>query len=211
MTWPTGLFVRQNQPLEGSPSGELTLHSEMLGSVSASTTTSSPATRPGLLDRVAVWLPFTAFTARLVDCVNVNHWAPMVITFALVPTGIFNFVRVGPWPRRTIPLVIWSVPVILKSPAESWTTWPAGHASSAVWMPALASWDPFPYVDALIVLKMTVLAGMPPGMPGLQTVRRSLGRKSVANANLEAQPMAARKINRSFMRGEPGRRMAYLS
>ena len=94
--------------------------------------------------RTAVWVPLTALLARLVAWVNVNHCVPTVIRFAFVPTGIFSFVSAGPCPRRTIPLVIWSVPVIMKSPAESCTTCPTGHAFNADWMPPVASSVPLP-------------------------------------------------------------------
>ena len=54
----------------------------------------------------ATWLPLTALVARLVDWVNLNHWMPTVMRFAFVPTGILSLVWEGPWPRKTIPLVI---------------------------------------------------------------------------------------------------------
>jgi hypothetical protein len=64
--------------------------------------------------------------------------------FEFVPTGIFSLVCVGPRPRKTIPLVIRSALLILKSPAPNWTTCPAGQASSAAWIPAVASCAPLP-------------------------------------------------------------------
>src|SRR5262249_24969895 len=99
----------------------------MPGSVSVSITTNSPTDRPGLLTRVALLDPLTASAARLVDQPHVNQSIPIVMRLALVPTGILSLVCDGPWPRRTMPLVISSGAVILKSPAESRTTCPTGH------------------------------------------------------------------------------------
>jgi hypothetical protein len=42
-------------------------------------------------------------------------------------------------------------------------------------MPADASNVPFPYVDALMVAQTVDRAGIPPGMPGFQVVRRPAG------------------------------------
>ncbi len=144
ITCPTGRLGRVNQVRDTSPGGDLLLHSVIAGLVIWSTATISPWVSPGFEASTAVLLPLTASLARLVDWVNLNHCVPTVIRLALVPTGIFSFVWVGPIPRRTIPLVICSVLVILKSPAESCTTWPTGHASSAAWMPLVASTVPLP-------------------------------------------------------------------
>src|SRR5438309_326961 len=146
MTWPTGRLGRENQVREASPGGDLVLHSVMLVSVSSSISTISLAARPlGTLASIARVLPLIASAARLVDSVNLKYWVPTLIRFAFVPTGIFSLVWVGPRPRSTIPFVIWRVAVILKSPAESCTTWPTGQSSSAAWMPAVASCEPLPY------------------------------------------------------------------
>src|SRR5438067_4000792 len=111
ITWPTGRFGRVNQVREASPTGDLVLHSVIAGLVIWSTATSSPTARPGFETSTALWLPLTASLARLVDWVNLNHCVPTVTTLALVPTGIFSLVWVGPIPRSTIPLVIWRVRV----------------------------------------------------------------------------------------------------
>src|SRR5439155_24651613 len=132
-------------------------------------TTFSPGAKPGFELSTAVWLPLTASLARFLGWVNLNQSVPTTMGVALVPTGIFNLVRVGPMPRRTTPLVIPIVPPILKSPEDSCTTWPTGHASNAAWMPARASAVPLPYVDAFTVAQRVVRAGTPPGTPGFQT------------------------------------------
>src|SRR5215510_6093075 len=61
-------------------------------------------------------------------------------------------------------------------PADSWTTWPPGHALTAAWIPALASDAPLPYVEAFTTAQTVVRLGTPPGTPGCQTVVRSAGR-----------------------------------
>jgi hypothetical protein len=61
-------------------------------------------------------------------------------------------------------------------PADSCTTWPAGHALTAVWIPALASDAPLPYVEAFTTAQTVVRLGTPPGTPGCPTVVRSAGR-----------------------------------
>src|SRR5437899_1200782 len=175
MTWPTGRLGRVNQVREASPGGDLLLHSVTLESVSWSTSTISPTVSPGLFARLTERLPLDAVLARLVAWVNLNHCVPTVMRLELVPTGILSLVWVGPAPRRTMPLVIWRKWVILKSPDESCTTCPTGQASSAAWMPLVASPEPLPYVPALRLAHTVVRAGIPPGIPGLQVVRRSDG------------------------------------
>src|SRR2546425_6866511 len=147
----------------------------MLVSVSWSTRTISPTVSPGLFARVTERLPLLAVLARLVAWVNLNHCVPTVMRLELVPTGILSLVWAGPRPRRTMPLVIWRKCVILKSPAPSCTTCPTGQASSAAWMPLVASPEPLPYVAALRLAHTVVRAGTPPEIPGLQVVSRSDG------------------------------------
>src|SRR4029453_3923501 len=60
---------------------------------------------------------------------------------------------------------------MVKVPADSWTTCPAGQASMAAWMAEVAS-PP----GGLTVRHTVVRAGMPPATPGFQTVIRSAGR-----------------------------------
>src|SRR6266850_2627093 len=170
-----GRLGRVNQVRETSPGGDFVLHSVMLESVSWSTRTISPAVSPGLLARVTERLPLEAVPARLVGWVNLNHCVPMVMRLEFVPTGILSLVWVGPAPRRTTPLVICRKWVILKSPDESCTTCPTGQASSAAWMPLVASPEPLPYVEALTLAHTVVRAGIPPWIPGSHVVSRSAG------------------------------------
>src|SRR5207245_11235454 len=103
--------------------------------------------------------PLTAFVARLVGWVNLNHCVPTVMRLALVPTGILSLVWVGPSPRSTMPLVISSGRVILKVPAERCTTCPTGQPSSAAWIPAVASPVRSTYVVGLTLERAVDRAG----------------------------------------------------
>src|SRR5260370_41509556 len=115
--------------------------------------------RPGLLARTTVWLPLHASLGKLVDCVNLNHCVPTRIRAALVPTGMLILVWVGPWPRSTIPLLICSVLLMLKLPADSITTCPTGQLSSAAWMPAVPSPAPLPQGAASTVAPTVLREG----------------------------------------------------
>ena len=89
--------------------------------------------------------PLTALEARSTDCTYLKNRVPITITLELAPTGdMSSFVSVGPAPRSTMPLSIWIALVTLKVPAESWTTWPSGQASTLAWIPAVASALPLP-------------------------------------------------------------------
>src|SRR5678815_6188569 len=65
-------------------------------------------------------------------------------------------------------------------PGVSWTTWPAGHASTAAWMAEVAS-PP----GGLTVRQTVVRAGMPPDTPGFQAVIRSAGRSPEVGGGCE--------------------------
>ena len=83
---------------------------------------------------------------------------------------------------------------------------PAGQASRAAWMPADASDEPLPYVDALTLAQTVVRPGTPPGTPGLHTVRRSAGSTSATAGGTRASGASAARATRnddwtaSFMR-----------
>src|SRR5690349_9865145 len=62
-------------------------------------------------------------------------------------------------------------------PAASWTTCPAGHASTAAWMVEVAS-PP----GALTVRQTVVRAGIPPETPGFHVVMRSAGSRPEGGA-----------------------------
>src|ERR1700704_997492 len=81
MTWPRGRSGRVNQLRDSLPGGEFVLHSVMLGLVTWSMRTISPAARPdGTFAMVARRVPFTASTASKVGCVNLNQRVPTVMT-----------------------------------------------------------------------------------------------------------------------------------
>src|SRR5882672_2302399 len=80
MTWPRGRLGRANQPRDGSPGGDLWLHSVMFESVILSIRTMSPAASPvGTRASVTLVLPLIPSDARSVGCVNLNHLVPTVI------------------------------------------------------------------------------------------------------------------------------------
>ena len=71
---------------------------------------------------------------------------PVVSCPGFAPSVFCRVVWPGPAPRRVMPLSSRRKlpPLMVKVPAESCTTWPAGQASIAAWMPAVASVAPFP-------------------------------------------------------------------
>ena len=98
---------------------------------------------------LATWTevaPFAASAVRLTEAASSGHRSPIRTSGFAVLVVFMRRVAEGPAPRRTTPLLIvmgWS-PFTRKSPAESRTTWPAGQASMAAWMPAVASAEPLP-------------------------------------------------------------------
>src|SRR5579862_9329189 len=69
-----------------------------------------------------------------------------------------------------------STALTVKVPADRLTTSPAGQASSAAWMAAVASCAPWPYDAASMLAQIVVRMGMPPDTPGFHWVVRSAGR-----------------------------------
>src|SRR3979490_2940239 len=93
MTWPRGRSGRVNQLRDSLPGGEFALHSVMLGLVTWSMRTISPAARPdGTVARVTRRLALPASLARAVGCVNLNQRVPTVMRLEVVPTGILSLV-----------------------------------------------------------------------------------------------------------------------
>src|SRR5712664_347900 len=118
--------------------------------------------------------PFATFAVSLTDVPTWGHSGPSQTTAPLKPL-LLSRVSLGPWPRRTIPLLITSVLVTMNVPAESATTCPGGQASRAARIPPVASSDPLPYVAASTVAHTVSRAGIPSGIPGFHTVRLSGG------------------------------------
>ncbi len=75
-----------------------------------------------------------------------------------------------------------------EAPADSCTTSPAGQASIAAWMPAVASMAPLPYVAAETLAHTFERVGTPPGTPGFQMVVRSDGNMLVGAGDRSLAP-----------------------
>src|SRR5713101_4868570 len=173
--WPTGRSVRENQPRDGFPGGDRVAdHCTYLGSHSSSISTSMPGAKPFAFATDTEVAPFPPFAVSLTDAPTWGHSGPSHTTAPLKPL-LLSRVSWGPLPRRTTPLLITSVLVTANVPADSATTWPAGHASRAARIPPVASSDPLPYVAASIVAHTVFRAGIPPGIPGFHSVRLSGG------------------------------------
>src|SRR5262245_56336273 len=109
--------------------------------------------------------PLGALAVKLTEAASTGQRSPISTSGLAALVVLRSFVAFGPMPRSTMPLLMWIglAPFTRKSPADSCTTWPAGHALMAAWMPFVASELPFPYVDALTVAHTLVRAGTPPG------------------------------------------------
>src|SRR5262245_7483297 len=78
--------------------------------------------------------------------------------------------------------------LMVNVPADSWTTWPGGHALIAAWMTAVAS-----PAGGFTVAHTVDRAGIPPGRPGFHAVLRSSGRIAAPTSRAWARmPIAAR-------------------
>ncbi len=73
-------------------------------------------------------------------------FGPVASCPGFAPSVFCSVVCPGPAPRRVMPLPIWMMfpPLMVKTPAESCTTCPAGQPFTAAWMPAVASEEPLP-------------------------------------------------------------------
>src|SRR5215467_13901385 len=98
--------------------------------------------------------------SALINCVAVGS-ATNVPARSSVATPLIPLFKPAPGPTpRSVQLGDTKsrpLPVILNTPAVSWTTWFAGHPFNAAWMAAVSS---PPLGES--VLKMVVLFGMPP-------------------------------------------------
>ena len=90
--------------------------------------------------------PLAALAVRLVVPATFSHRSPMRKRGLATVLVFRSLVRPGPIPRTVMLLEMkmgW-LPLIRKSPAESWTTWPVGQALIADWIPLVASIVPLP-------------------------------------------------------------------
>src|SRR5229473_2939073 len=158
-----------------------------------------PGENPAVLPTVTVFAPLTASAVRLVDpamppgsLVGDHRDGPTIITGeglaltacwnGLAPLVFASVVWPGPAPRKVIALLIRTkLPLLMmKVPAASCTTWPAGQVLMAAWIRAVSSCPP----PRGVSVEQTVdRMGMPPTaiIPGFHTVARSAGRKMLGS------------------------------
>src|SRR5882762_5793588 len=126
--WPTGRSGRENQAREGLPGGDrLADHWTYPGSHSSSINARLPGTKPFAFATLTEVAPFAPSAVSLTDARTCGQSGPSQTTAPLKPLD-FRCVCFGPAPRRTIPLLITSVPVTANVPAESAPTCPTGQA-----------------------------------------------------------------------------------
>src|SRR5262249_57868306 len=163
--WALGGGVGGSQPTRQS--GDAQICPRPAGSAcqvapdSSSSNTTLPALRLVVLATVTELAPLTASAVRLVEpstpwlllaqragptMISGDGFAPVASWPGFAPSVFCSVVCPGPAPRSVMPLLIkrYPPPLMVKVPADSCTTWPAGQALIAAWIPLAASEEPFP-------------------------------------------------------------------